>query len=99
MRAQAIVRLSQGLTLQQLAYEFGVHLNSVAQWRQRWNRVGLAGLYEGIHSGRPPKRDELQRQALRDLAEEQEERLVHCCAMSSRADSSKRRAGIQSSAT
>ncbi|WP_374710542.1 helix-turn-helix domain-containing protein [Massilia pseudoviolaceinigra] len=47
MRAQGILRLSQGLTLQQTADEFMVHLSSVEQWRQRWNRLGLAGLYEG----------------------------------------------------
>jgi hypothetical protein len=53
MRAQAIVRLSQGLTLQQVANEFAVHLNSVEHRRQRWNKDGLTGLYEGHHSGRP----------------------------------------------
>jgi 23S rRNA A2030 N6-methylase RlmJ len=47
MRAQAIVRLSQGLTLQQVANEFAVHLNSVEHWRQRWNKDGFTGLYEG----------------------------------------------------
>ncbi|MFB9246082.1 helix-turn-helix domain-containing protein, partial [Massilia antarctica] len=52
MRAQGVLRLSQGLTLQQTADEFGVHLNSVEQWRQRWNKLGLAGLYEGRHTGR-----------------------------------------------
>jgi hypothetical protein len=51
MRAQGILRLSQGLTLQQTADEFMVHLNSVEQWRQRWNKLGLAGLYEGRHAG------------------------------------------------
>ena len=55
MRAQAIVQLSQGSTLQQIANEFAVHLNSVEQWRQRWNKDGLTGLYEGHHSRRPPK--------------------------------------------
>lgn len=38
MRAQGILRLSQGLTLQQTADEFSVHLNSVEQWRQRWGK-------------------------------------------------------------
>jgi transposase len=69
MRAQAIVRLSQGLTLQQVADEFDVHLNSVEKWRQRWNKSGLVGLQEGTRTGRPPKWNELQRQALRELAE------------------------------
>jgi transposase len=71
MRAQAIVRLSQGLTLQQVANEFAVHLNSVEHWRQRWNKDGLTGLYEGHHSGRPPKWNETQQQVLRDLANQQ----------------------------
>jgi transposase len=71
MRAQAIVRLSHGLTLQQGADEFAVHLNSVEHWRQRWTKEGLTGLYEGHHSGRPPKWNETQQQALRDLADQQ----------------------------
>jgi transposase len=68
MRAQGILRLSQGLTLQKTADEFGVHLNSVEQWRQRWNRLGLAGLYEGRHTGRPRKWTPQQREAFGALA-------------------------------
>jgi hypothetical protein len=55
MRAQGILRLSQGLTLQETANEFAVHLNSVERWRHRWYKFGLAGLYEGRHTGRPRK--------------------------------------------
>ncbi|RYF42613.1 MAG: helix-turn-helix domain-containing protein, partial [Cytophagaceae bacterium] len=55
----------------QVANEFAVHLNSVEHWRQRWNKDGLTGLYEGHHSGRPPKWNEAQQQALRDLANQQ----------------------------
>jgi len=69
MRAQGILRLSQGLTLQRTADEFMVHLNSVEQWRQRWNRLGLAGLYEGRHTGRPRKWTAQQQQALAELAQ------------------------------
>jgi transposase len=60
---------TQGLTLQQTADEFMVHLNSVEQWRQRWNKLGLAGLYEGRHTGRPKKWASQQRQALGELAQ------------------------------
>jgi transposase len=49
MRAQRILRLSQGLTLQQAADEFLVQLNSVEQWRQRCNKSGLVRLYEVHH--------------------------------------------------
>src|SRR4051812_44773938 len=69
MRAQGILWLSQGLALQQTADEFMVHLNSVEQWRQRWNRLGLVGLYEGRHTGRPKKWTSAQRQALGEVAQ------------------------------
>ncbi len=69
IRAQAIVRLSQGLTLQQTADEFHVHLNSIEAWRQRWNKQGLMGLYEGHHTGRKRKWTADQQEALRVLAQ------------------------------
>jgi transposase len=69
MRTQGVLQLSQGLTLQQTADEFMVHLNSVEQWRQRWNKLGLAGLYEGRHTGRPRKWLPQQRQALSEFAQ------------------------------
>jgi transposase len=48
-----------------------MHLNSVEYWRQCWNKDGLTDLFEGFHSGRPPKWNETQPQALRDLANQQ----------------------------
>lgn len=69
MRAQGVLRLNQGLTLQQVADEFKVHLNSFEQWRQRWSSIGLVGLYEGRHPGRPRKWNEQQQQAFGALAQ------------------------------
>lgn len=69
MRAQGVLRLSQGLTLQRTADEFGVHLNSVEQWRQRWDKLGLAGLYEGRHTGRPKKWTPQQQKILGEMAD------------------------------
>jgi len=69
IRAQAIVRLSQGLTLQQTANEFHVHLNSIEAWRQRWNKQRLMGLYEGHHTGRKRKWTDQQQETLRTLAQ------------------------------
>jgi len=71
MRAQGVLRLSQGCALREVADEFEVHLNSVEHWWQRWKRIGLMGLYEGWHSGRPPKLSKQDRQALRKLAKEE----------------------------
>lgn len=67
-RAQGVRRLGQGMTLQQVANEFGVHLNSVEHWRQCWVKLGLVGLYEGWHSGRPPTLSGEQRRELGKLA-------------------------------
>ena len=63
------MRLSQGLTLQQTADEFHVHLNSIEAWRQRWNKQGLMGLYEGRHTGRKRKWMAEHQEALRALAQ------------------------------
>jgi transposase len=70
-RAQGVLRLHQGLTLQQVADEFGVHLNSVENWWKCWKRDGLVGLYEGRHSGRPPKLTDEHQQTLRRLARDE----------------------------
>lgn len=54
-RAQALVRLAQGITQTQSANEFGVHLNSVRAWIKRWQTAGLVGLYQEKVEGRPTK--------------------------------------------
>jgi transposase len=54
MRARGMFLLSRGLTQKQVAEEFEVHLNSVENWHQRWDKFGLVGLFEGQHAGRPP---------------------------------------------
>ena len=70
-RAQGVRMLGQGMTLQQVADEFEVHLNSVEHWRQCWLRMGLVGLYEGRHSGRPPKLSRQQQRELGQLADDE----------------------------
>jgi transposase len=70
-RAQGVRMLGQGMTLQQVADEFEVHLNSVEHWRQCWLRLGLVGLYEGRHSGRPPTLSRQRQRELRQLAQEE----------------------------
>jgi transposase len=70
-RAQGIRRLGQGMTLQQVADEFEVHINSVEHWRQCWSKFGLVGLYEGHHSGRPPSLSRQQQRTLAKLANDE----------------------------
>ena len=56
-RTHGILRLSQGLTLQQTADEFMVHLNIVEHWRQRWKKLGLAGAVQRSPHGLPKKKN------------------------------------------
>lgn len=67
-RAQALVRLAEGMPRAQLAVEFEVHLNSVNAWIRRWRKAGLAGLYELPHEGRPTKLSPVVEQRLRQIA-------------------------------
>ena len=68
IRAQAIVRLSHGLNLQQTEDESYVYLNSIEQLWQHWNKQGLAGMYDGHHTGCGLKWTDELRDALRRFA-------------------------------
>jgi transposase len=43
-------------------------INSVENWRQRWDHFGLVGLFEGRHTGRPRKLSDEEQRELGDLA-------------------------------
>jgi transposase len=66
-RAQALGRLAQGVTQTQVAKEFGVHLNSVRAWMNRWQSVGLVGLYPEPVPGRPRKLSPVVAERLRQV--------------------------------
>lgn len=70
-RAQALVRLAQGITQTQTAQEFHVHLNSVRAWLQRWHSAGLVGLFEEHTAGRPTKLSAPVAQKLRQVVIEE----------------------------
>lgn len=70
-RAQALVRLAQGITQTQVAQEFDVHLNSVRAWMRRWQTAGLVGLQEEHREGRPTKLSPVVAQRLRQVATEE----------------------------
>ncbi|HEY4541531.1 MAG TPA: IS630 family transposase [Noviherbaspirillum sp.] len=67
-RAQALVRLAQGVTQTQVAKEFGVHLNSVRGWMGCWQRAGLVGLHVEKPAGRPRKLSAVVAERLRQVA-------------------------------
>lgn len=54
-RALAILGHHRGQSLPQLAALFAVRYATVHDWLSRWQTQSLAGLSEGLRTGRPPK--------------------------------------------
>ena len=67
-RAQGLLALDQGQTLQQAAAWAGVNYNSVAAWRDAYQSEGLALLEDKPRSGRPIQINGRQRAAVTALA-------------------------------
>lgn len=67
-RAQGLLLLHEGHTLQSVASQVGVCYLTVGQWRDRYKKEGLALLHDKPKSGRPPQIDGLQRAQITALA-------------------------------
>jgi len=67
-RAQGLLALDAGHSLQQAAATTGVNYNTVAVWRARYKQDGLALLEDKPRSGRPPQIEGLQRAQITALA-------------------------------
>lgn len=52
-RAKIILGCLEGKTMNEIARELGIRANTVIDWRQRFEREGIAGLRERPRSGRP----------------------------------------------
>lgn len=67
-RATGLLELDPGKTLQAVAETLGVNSNTVAAWRERYQRAGLSGLADAPRSGRPVKIDGVQPAKITALA-------------------------------
>ena len=67
-RAQGLLALDAGQSLQQVAAGVGVNYNTVAVWRDRYHQDGLALLEDKPRRGRPPHIDGTQRAKVTALA-------------------------------
>jgi len=67
-RAQALLLLDQGHTLQAAAHQAGVNYNAVAKWRNASKSTGLAVLKDAPRSGRPIRIEGSQRAGVTALA-------------------------------
>lgn len=55
IRLQAVVLAREGKTAPQIAAALGAARRAVQEWVARYNRNGIDGLKEGVHTGKPPK--------------------------------------------
>jgi transposase len=70
-RAQALVRLAQGITHTHTAAESEVHLHSMRAWMRQWPVSGLGGLHEERHEGRLRKLSPVMAQKLQQVVREE----------------------------
>jgi transposase len=68
-RAQAILLLAQGRAPAEVADILETRRESIYQWRRNWRENGMAGLAEGLHTGRPSALDAEMQCYLEQLAE------------------------------
>ena len=67
-RARIVVRCLNGEPVKQIAKELNVRANSVIDWRRRFEKEGVAGLYDRPRSGKPVEYDaEFRNQVLKVL--------------------------------
>jgi len=67
-RAQSLLALDAGQSLQQVAATVSVNYNTVAAWRDRYKQKGLLALEDEPRAGRPPHIDGGQRAKVTALA-------------------------------
>lgn len=67
-RAQGLLKLDAGQSLQQVAASLEVNYNTVATWRDRYKEKGLRALEDAPRSGRPVHIDGSQRAHVTALA-------------------------------
>ncbi len=66
-RCHSIVLSAQGYSVSQLSQIFSSHFDTVSGWLDRWERWGIAGLYDGKRSGRPMIYEEAEIRRLPEL--------------------------------
>lgn len=67
-RATGLLELDRGKTLQAVAQTLGVNYNTVAAWRDQYQKQGLGALQDKPRSGRPVEFDGQQRAKITALA-------------------------------
>lgn len=55
IRLQAVVLARDGKTAPQIVAALGVARRAAQEWVARYNRRGIDGLKDGVHTGKPPK--------------------------------------------
>ena len=67
-RALGLLELDRGKSISEVARTLGVDIDTVADWRTRYQAVGLTAIEEGKRPGRPPRVTGVQRAQITALA-------------------------------
>lgn len=67
-RAEALLELSGGRSLREVASQLGISYNTIVQWRDNYRETGLAFLQDKARPGRPPQISDAQRSQIVALA-------------------------------
>ncbi|MBK7994843.1 MAG: helix-turn-helix domain containing protein [Blastocatellia bacterium] len=67
-RATALLEMQRGKTLQEIALMLGINYNTVAQYRDKYQKEGLKFMEDLPRPGRPIEIDEIQRAKIIALA-------------------------------
>lgn len=74
-RAQAVLWSSMGYCRTEISRLLFVVPDVVSHWLDKWQEIGLAGLYDETRSGRPPVYSEADVQLLKTLVDESPQHL------------------------
>jgi transposase len=70
MRAHSLLLSHQGYSIPHIAQFYQVDRRSVSTWIDRWQTMGLVGLYEQPSSGRPPLLKAAEQQKVYDYLQQ-----------------------------
>ena len=74
-KAQCILLSSEGFKIKQLVLIFDVHLNTIYNWMDGWNKDGILSIYHKKGQGRKPLLENIPQNEIKDLVTENPKQL------------------------
>jgi transposase len=74
-KAQCILLSNKGFCINQLIVFFDVHLNTIYNWLDNWDKEGMLSLYHKKGQGRKLLLENMKKQEIKDLVKENPKQL------------------------